>query len=354
MRLGVVEGVMDGMLVEVHWLNVVLVIETMVELVVRLMVCMVSDGLMVVIVMTLDLMGESISVMVRVVNGVEMVSMLLCIFVVRLLMLVTKVVQVHRCVVNLRFILILLMSSHVMGGSLMMRFLLMVRMGVAVIESLVDSVLMEVDWLNIVLVVKTMVELVVSLVVLMVRNGFMVVIVMVDNGLLIVSFVVDGLVMDGLVMDGFVMTVLNLVMRLFMAVRALNMVTLFMARLMMHLSDVLTIVMFAAVLVVRLLLVMSIADLPLILLSAVSIIVIVVMAKAVIHFEWGDFLIEMADKFMAKSFLMVLNVSYLGVLWSLITGPVVFWLVFVLLVADGLVLMLELVIVAHDQVAIIM
>ena len=116
---------MDGMLVEVHWLNVVLVIETMVELVVRLMVCMVSDGLMVVIVVTLDLMGESISVMVRVVNGVEMVSMLLCISVVRLFM-VTKVVQVHRCIVNLRFILILLMSSHVMGGSLVMRFLLMV------------------------------------------------------------------------------------------------------------------------------------------------------------------------------------------------------------------------------------
>ena len=122
----------------------------------------------------------------------------------------------------------------------------------------------------------------------------------------------------------------------------------------MHLSDLLTIVMFAAVLVVRLLLVMSIADLPLILLGVVIIIVIVVMAKSVIHFEWGDFLIEMADEFMAKSFLMVLNVSLLGVLWSLITGPVVFWLVFVLLVADGLVLTLELVIVAHDQVAIVM
>ena len=87
-------------------------------------------------------------------------------------------------------------------------------------------------------------------------------------------------------------------------------------------------------------------------LSHMHIPVSVVVAIAPIHLIGGDILIDVRDQRHSVRVLNVLHVPLFSELWQLVASPEVLWLVFVILMADSFMRMLELVIVAHDQMVV--
>ena len=219
-RVRVVKGAMDGMLMERDWLNIMLVVIGMIEFMMDLMVMVKRQDLVVVLVVR-NLVGQSLIVVVRVVHTVHV--MILC-HVKRSFN--TLVMDRDLMVDSLMFNLMLNMMHgliemhslvHQRSGLVSLSFLILVAKG------FVDSVLMEVNWLNIVLVIVVMVELVMSIVIGVVQNlavshwlildslmtsdlvaKWLVACDLVMEWLEVHGLTVNSLVKNGLVMDSFV------------------------------------------------------------------------------------------------------------------------------------------------------
>ena len=201
-RVRVIESMMDRVLVEVHRLDIMLIVVVVVKLVVRLVIIVVRDSLVVVVIVVVgpDLVRQSLA-MVRIVHFVHVLSerrelmLPLLVFVVLrresgmhnwLLQVesVARLLLVMRCdrffmVALLRVLLdeVHRLVHQAVDGGLRLRSLDML----VAVESLVYSMLMEVHWLNVVLVVKGMVKLVVSLVILMVSLNLVIRLLAVGN-----------------------------------------------------------------------------------------------------------------------------------------------------------------------------
>ena len=79
-RIWVIEGVVDRVLVEMYWLNVMLIVKLVVQFVVSFFAMMVRYGIVMLffVVVGLDLVGDSL-VMMRVMNGIQMMLMVIMI-----------------------------------------------------------------------------------------------------------------------------------------------------------------------------------------------------------------------------------------------------------------------------------
>ena len=177
------ERMVNGMLMIVDRFNIMLVVESVVELMMILMFLTALMGVVAIFVVVLILVRMGFWVVERVVHGTLVVVDWL-----NIMLVIESMIKFVMCLMVLTvtfFVLVSVVTVVVAVFNIIFVLFVMIGVGLRTINGLQHSVLMEVYWLNIVLIIKSMVDLMMGLmsftVVFLVMAAVLVLVVVVRN-----------------------------------------------------------------------------------------------------------------------------------------------------------------------------